>query len=145
MTTYLEVTQALISAGLLSEADREAAVAILRDRLIVAEAEETKAFAEEDMDYQDKVIADARDLAEIDLEMGQIEDRFIQADVINAATSLKESDMDKIDEADAYIAMAYEEAAAALLAALLIDEANVEATINIITEIWVTTEEDETK
>ncbi len=145
MTTYLEVTQALISAGLLSEADREAAVAILRDHLIVAEAEETKAFAEEDMDYQDKVIADARDLAETYLEMGQIEDRFIQADVINAATSLKESDMDKIDEADAYIAMAYEEAAAALLAALLIDEANVEATINIITEIWVTTEEDETK
>jgi len=145
MTTYLEVTQALISAGLLSEADREAAVAILRDHLIVAEAEETKAFAEEDMDYQDKVIADARDLAETDLEMGQIEDRFIQADIINAATSLKESDMDKIDEADAYIAMAYEEAAAALLAALLIDEANVEATINIITEIWVTTEEDETK
>ncbi len=145
MTTYLEVTQALISAGLLSEADREAAVAILRDHLIVAEAEETKAFAEEDMDYQDKVIADARDLAETYLEMGQIEDRFIQADVINAATSLKESDMDKIDEADAYIAMAYEEAAADLLAALLIDEANVEATINIITEIWVTTEEDETK
>jgi hypothetical protein len=144
MTNYLEVTEALISAGLLSEADREVAISVLMDHLIVAKAEEIKAFAQEDIAYQNEVIADARDLAETDLEMGQIEDRFIQADIIGAATSLKESDIDKIEKTDAEIAAAYQDAATALLAARLIDEANEEAAIGVITEVWLTSEEDET-
>ena len=49
MTTYSEITQALVTAGYLSEADTEAALEVLADSLIVADAEETKAFAVADI------------------------------------------------------------------------------------------------
>jgi hypothetical protein len=74
--------------------------------------------------------------------MGEIEDRFIQAEVINSAEILAEGDAAMIEKADAVIVAAYTDAAAALLAAELIDEANLEATVSVIEEVWVTTEED---
>ena len=141
MTTYIEVTQELVSVGYLSEADIDAAVAILDDFLVVAEAEETKAFALDDLAYQAQVTANAEELAEIDVQMGEVEDRFIQAEVINSAERLAEGDETMIARADAMIAAAYEDAAAALLAAELIDEANLEAVVGVIAEVWVTTEE----
>ena len=62
MTTHIEVTEALVSAGYLSEADIDAAMEILADSLIVADAEETKAFAAADISYQERVIAKTEDL-----------------------------------------------------------------------------------
>ena len=137
MTTYLKVTQALVTAGYLSESDIEAAVAVLADRLIVADAEETKAFAEEDIEYQAQVVAKALDLTEMDVEMGEVEDRFVQAEVINSAEALADGDAAMIERADAAIAAAYEDTAAALLAAELIDEANAEAVAGVIADVWV--------
>ena len=137
MTTYLSVTQALVTAGYLSEADIEAAVAVLADRLIVADAEETKAFAEEDIEYQAQVVAKALDLTEMDVEMGEVEDRFVQAEVINSAEALADGDAAMIERADAAIAAAYVDAAAALLVAELIDEANTEAVAGAIADVWV--------
>jgi hypothetical protein len=142
LTTYIEVTQALVTAGYLSEADIEAAVAVLADRLIVADAEETKAFAEEDIEYQAQVVAKTEDLVDMDYKMGEIEDRFVQAEVINSAEALADGDAAMIERADARIAAAYEDAAAALLAAELIDEANLEAVTGVITDVWVISEED---
>ena len=142
MTTYEEVTQALVSAGYLSEADIEAAVAVLADRLIVADAEETKAFAIEDLAYQAKVIAKTEDLVDMDYKMGEIEDRFVQAEVIDSAAALADKDEAMIEQAEVMIAAAYEDVAAALLAAELIDEANLEAVTGVITDVWVTAEGD---
>ena len=142
MTIYFEVTKALVSAGYLSEADMDAAMVVLKDALVVADAEKAKAFALEDIAYQEEVTARAEDLAEIDVQMGEIEDRFIQAEVINSAEILAEGDAAMIEKADAVIVAAYADAAAALLAAELIDEANLEATVSVIEEVWVTTEED---
>lgn len=142
MTIYFEVTKALVSAGYLSEADMDAAMVVLKDALVVADAEKAKAFALEDIAYQEEVTARAEDLAEIDVQMGEIEDRFIQAEVINSAEILAEGDAAMIEKADAVIVAAYTDAAAALLAAELIDEANLEATVSVIEEVWVTTEED---
>lgn len=142
MTIYFEVTKALVSAGYLSEADMDAAMVVLKDALVVADAEKAKAFALEDIVYQEEVTARAEDLAEIDVQMGEVEDRFVQAEVINSAEILAEGDAAMIEKADAVIVAAYTDAAAALLAAELIDEANLEATVSVIEEVWVTTEED---
>lgn len=143
MTIYFEVTKALASsAGYLSKADMDAAMVVLKDALVVADAEKAKAFALEDIVYQEEVTARAEDLAEIDVQMGEVEDRFVQAEVINSAEILAEGDAAMIEKADAVIVAAYTDAAAALLAAELIDEANLEATVSVIEEVWVTTEED---
>mgnify|MGYP001822363852 CR=1 FL=1 len=142
MTPYAELTQALVSAGYLSEADVDAALEILADSLIVVDAEETKAFAAADIEHQAEVIAKAEDLVEMDYEMGEVEDRFVQAEVINSAEALAEDDAAMIERADAQIASAYEDAAAALLAAELIDEANLEAVTGVISDVWVIGEED---
>lgn len=142
MTIYFEVTKALVSAGYLSEADMDAAMVVLKDALVVADAEKAKAFALEDIAYQEEVTARAEDLAEIDVQMGEVEDRFVQAEVINSAEILAEGDAAMIEKADAVIVAAYTDAAAALLTAELIDEANLEATVIVIEEVWVTTEED---
>ena len=142
MTTTVEVTEALVSAGYLSEADIDAALEILADSLIVADAEETKAFAAADIVHQEEVIAKTEDLVEMDYEMGEVEDRFVQAEVLNSAAALKDDDVAMIERADAAIAAAYEDAAAALLAAELIDEANLEAVTGVISDVWVVSEED---
>jgi hypothetical protein len=81
-------------------------------------------------------------LVEMDYEMGEVEDRFVQAEVINSAEALADDDTAMIERADAAIAAAYEDAAAALLAAELIDEANLEAVTGVITDVWVISEED---
>jgi hypothetical protein len=142
MTTYEEVTQALVSAGYLSEADIDAALVVLADRLIVADAEETKAFAVADIAYQEEVIVKTGDLVDMDYEMGEIEDRFVQEAVIDSAAALADKDEAMIEEAEATIVAAYEDAAAALLAAELIDEANLEAVTGVITDVLVTAEGD---
>jgi hypothetical protein len=142
MKTYIEVAQALVSRGYLSESNIDAAAAVLADSLIVADAEEAKAFAMEDLGHQAEVIAKAEDLAEMDLEMGEIEDRFVQAEVINSAAALEDDDVAMINRANAEIEAAYEDAAAALLAAELIDEANLDAVTGVITDVWVVSEAD---
>jgi hypothetical protein len=78
----------------------------------------------------------------MDYEMGEVEDRFVQAEVINSAAALEDDDVAMIKRADAEIDAAYEDAAAALLAAELIDEANLEAVTGVISDVWVISEED---
>jgi hypothetical protein len=78
----------------------------------------------------------------MDYKMGEIEDRFVQAEVIDSAAALADKDEAMIEQAEVMIAAAYEDAAAALLAAELIDEANLEAVTSVITDVWVTAEGD---
>jgi hypothetical protein len=144
MKNSKQVTQALVSAGYLRRNNAEAAAQILtRYYADAVDAADTRAFAREDMDYQTQVIAGAEDLAEIDVHMGEVEDRFVQAEVINIASDLSDKDQALIEQADALIVTASTEAAAALSAAGLVAAVDIEAVTRLIAGLWNTKVEDE--
>jgi len=137
MTTYVEVLQALVAAGYLSDADVEAAAAVLADALVAAGAEAAKVAALEDEAFQEDVIAAALDLAELDAEADDFEDAAIQGEIIEEAEKLESDDEAIIADAEATIAAAYADAAAALVSAELIDEAEADAVAGVIADVWV--------
>ena len=137
MTTYVEVSQVLVAAGYLSDADVEAAAAVLADALVAAGAEAAKVAALEDKAFQEDVIAAALDLAELDAEADDFEDAAIQGQIIEYAEDQKLDDEAIIADAEATIAAAYADAAAALVAAELIDKANADAVAAVIADVWV--------
>jgi hypothetical protein len=144
MKTSKQVTQALVSAGCLRNDNADAAAEILAKYYADAvDAADTRAFARKDMDYQTQVIADAEDLAEIDIDMGEVEDRFVQAEFINIASDLSENDQALFGQADAMIVAACTEAAMALSAAGLIAAVDLEATTRLIASLWLTNARDE--
>jgi hypothetical protein len=131
MTTYIEVAQALVTAGYLSDADVDAAAEVLADALVVTDAEEAEAEARDDLAYQEQVITSAEANA-----YGS-QDKGVQEDVIEGAIERGDEDEATIEEAEDTIAAAYNDAAAALLEAELIDEANLDDVVGVITEVWV--------
>lgn len=140
MTTYIELAQALASAGYLSEAGIKAAADILTEHLTVeiVGAEDTKEFATQDLAYQQQVIDHAEEMAEEDLSMGDIGDRFVQAEVIESAHSLAEKDTELIKRADEELVIAFTNASGALVTARLINEAHLEAAAALLAETWET-------
>jgi hypothetical protein len=133
MTTYVEVAQGLVTAGYLSDADVEAAAAVLADTLVVAEAQDAEAAALDDVAFQEEVIAAAKNLANLDVTAGDFEDFAIQQEIIDEAEDLELEDEAIIAAAEATIAAAYADAAAALVAADIIqDEAADEALATIL-------------
>ena len=137
MTTYLEVARALVTAEYVSGADVEAAAAVLADALVVADAEDAEAAALEDEAFQEDVIAAALDLIKLDGEADDIEDAAIQGEIIQEAQELRSQDEAIIADAEDTIAAAYADAAAALVAAELVDEADLEAVAGVIADVWV--------
>ena len=137
MTTYVEVAQGLVTAGYLSDADIEAAAAVLADALAVAEAQDAEAAARADIAFQEDVIAAAKDLADMDVTAGDFEDFAIQGEIIEEAQGLEVEDEAIIADAQATIAAAYADAAAALVAAELIDTADADAVADAIADVWV--------
>lgn len=95
MISTNDTVDELITAGYLQKSNRELARSILKQyQKTAVDAVSAKRFALEDKAYQAKVVHDAQELAETDLEMDQIEDRFIQAEVIDQAASLSAKDDD---------------------------------------------------
>jgi hypothetical protein len=139
-----QVTQALVSAGYLRSSNAEAAAEILTSYYADAvDAADTRAFAREDLDYQTQVVTGAEDLAEIDKDMGEVEDRFVQAEVINIASDLSDKDQALFEQAGAMIVTASSEAAAALSAAGLVAAVDLEAATQLIASLWLSEEKDE--
>ena len=140
MTAHNQLAQALVSAGYLSEADVKAAAAVLAEHLEVeiVEAEDTLSFATKDLAYQKQVIDHAEEMAEEDLSMEDIEDRFVQAEVIESAYSLTEKDVELIKHADEEIAVAFKNASGDLVTARLIDKSNRRAVAALLAEVWET-------
>jgi hypothetical protein len=136
MTTYVEVSQALVTAGYLGDADVEAATAVLADALVVGEAEAAEAAALDDEAFQEDVIAAAKRLADHDATAGDFEDFAIQQEIIEEAQDQRLEDQAIIADAEAAIAAAYANAAAALVAARLIDEASADAVVAVIADVW---------
>ena len=141
MTTYEEVAAALLNAGYLTDADVEAATVVLTDALVVDDALGTEDTAITDEEYQEDVIADAEIWSDEDAKDYDLKDVAMEDDVIAVAEDLIEDDEQAIAEAEITIAAAYTDAAAALLAAELIDEANLEAAAAVIADAWVVEDE----
>ena len=135
MTTYVEVAQALVTAGYLSDADVDAAVDVLADALLVSDAEEAKGDALDDLAYQEEAISEAEVSAYSD------KDAAVEEDVIEGALDLEDEDETAIAGAEDTIAAAYNDAAASLLAAELIDEDNLDVVVGVITEVWVVSDD----
>jgi hypothetical protein len=144
MKNSKQVTQALVSAGYLRSSNAEAAAEILTSYYADAvDAADTRAFAREDLDYQTQVVTGAKDLAEIDKDMGEVEDRFVQAEVINIASDLSDKDQALFEQAGTMIVTASSEAAAALSAAGLVAAVDLEAATQLIASLWLSEEKDE--
>jgi hypothetical protein len=137
MTTYIEVAQAMVSAGYLSEADIEAAVDVLEDALIIAEAEALQEAASEDYSTQEDIVAEVENWAVEDAVAGNIVDLEGDEAIIEDALEQEEIDKGLMVEAETVIASAYLDAASALLEAELIDEANQQAVAGLISDTWV--------
>jgi hypothetical protein len=137
MTTYLEVAQALVSAGYLSEADIEAAADVLEDVLIIADAEDAQDAASDDYSTQEDIVAEVENWVVDDANAGNNDDLDIDEAIIENALDQEEIDKDIMVAAETEIAAAYLDAASALLAAELIDEANLQAVAGMISDTWV--------
>jgi hypothetical protein len=136
MATYAQVAHALVAPGYLSEADIEAAAAVLADALVVSEAEDDEALALADKTIEEEVIAGAVVAPDDDLAAGHFEGAMNEAAIIADAKAEVLQDEAIIAEAETAIAAAYADAAAALVAAELIDEANAEAVTAVIADVW---------
>ena len=137
MTTYAEVAQALVAAGYLTEADLDAAAVVLADTLLVEEAQREEADALKDEAAQQELIAGLTIEASTDSAIGDYVGHQVAEGEIVKARAEQDEDEAILENAEATIAFAYNDAAAALLAAALIDEANAEAVAAAIAEAWV--------
>ena len=137
MTTYLEVAQALVRAGYVSDADIDAAASVLEAALVIESAQDAVAEALADEVYQEGLIADAGAMADLDAEMGTYEDEEMDMETIEDAQVRVDADEGVIANAQNWMAAAYRDAAAALLAAELVDEANLDDVAGVIASVWV--------
>lgn len=134
MTTYVEVAQALVTAGYVSDADLQAAADVLADALIIEAAEEAQDDASEDYATQEDIVAEAEVWEREDSVVGDYDSVDDDEAVIEDALEQGEIDKEVVLEAEALIDAACTDAGAALLAAKLIDEANLELVVAIIHE-----------
>jgi hypothetical protein len=137
MTTYIEVSQALVDAGYLSEADIEAAAEVLEDALIIEEAEDAQDAASQDYSTQEDIVAEVENWASEDAKAGDFAGLEADQEIIQDALAQENVDKDIMATGEAVIAAAYLDAASALLAAELIDEANLQAVAGVISDTWV--------
>ena len=140
MTTYAEVAQALVAAGYLSEADLDAAAVVLADTLLVEEAQREEAGALKDEAAQQELIAGLTIEASTEGAIGDYVGQQVAEGEIAKARAEQDEDEAIIEDAQATIAFAYSDAAAALLAAELIDEANLDDVAAAIVGVWIVEE-----
>ena len=108
MATYLELAQALVDAGYVSDADIRAAADILADALIVEAAEEVEAEAMDDYSDQEDLISEAQVWAAEDAAEGDFESTAIDKDIVDDAVEQALEDRDTVIAAEAVIDAAYE-------------------------------------
>jgi hypothetical protein len=140
MTTYAEVTQALVAAGYLTETDLDAAAVVLANTLLVEEAQREEADALKDEAAQQELIAGLEIEASTDGAIGDYVGQRVAQDLIVKARAEQDEDEAILENAQATIAFAYNDAAAALLAAELIDEADLDDVSGAIADLWIVEE-----
>jgi hypothetical protein len=140
MVTNAEVAQALVAAGYLSETDLDAAAVVLADTLLVEETQREEADALKDEAAQQELIAGLTIEASTDSAIGDFVGQQVAEGEIAKARAEQDEDEAIIENAQATIVFAYNDAAAALLAAELIDEANLDNVATAIAGVWVVEE-----
>lgn len=143
MTTYAELAQALRDAGYLSDADLDAATVVLADALAIEEAEDIEAAAIIDKAEQKQNVMDAELLADAAMAKGDDATEAVAQAMIDDAFIGVVEDKEIIDEMESVITATYVDAAAALVTAELIDEANAEAVVAMLADLWVDSEDDD--
>ena len=136
MVTNAEVAQALVAAGYLSEADLDAAAVVLANTLLVEEAQREEADALKDEAAQQELIAGLTIEASTDSAIGDYVGQKVAEGEIAKARAEQDEDEAILENAQATIAYAYNDTAAALLAAELIDEANLDDVAAAIAGVW---------
>jgi hypothetical protein len=131
------VAQALVAAGYLSEADLDAAAVVLANTLLVEEAQREEADALKDEAAQQELIAGLTIEASTDSAIGDFVGQQVAEGEIAKARAEQDEDEAIIENAEATIAYAYNDAAAALLAAELIDEGDLDDVAEAIAGVWV--------
>jgi hypothetical protein len=140
MVTNAEVAQALVTAGYLTDADLDAAAVVLADSLVVEEAQREEADALKDEAAQQELIAGLTIEASTEGAIGDFVGQQVAEGEIAKARAEQDEDEAIIEDAQATIAYAYSDAAAALLAAELIDEANLDDVAAVIAGVWIVEE-----
>jgi hypothetical protein len=136
MATFEEVANALVASGYMTEADVAAAVVVLDDVLVMADAAEIEGAAIVDLDSQEAVIEEAGTLAQQAAAEGDREAEAAAEEAIEAALDAVAADVAAIEAAVEVIDAAYLDAATALATAELIDEAKVEEAAAVIAGVW---------
>lgn len=129
MTSYERVTKTLVSDGYLSEADVDAAIAVLKGELRVAEAAELEAESMADLEVEQELIDEASDLAAEAERVGDTKTEAVAAEVLEEGLGSVAMDAEVIETAEEVIEAAYLNAAAALVEAELINNADQEAMV----------------
>ena len=141
MSTIQDVVEALVTAGYLTDADLEAAAEVLADALIIEAAEDDEAEAMDDYSDQEDLIAEAEVWEAEDTLAGNYEGAAQDADIIADSEIQKELDKEAVKDAETLIESACLDAAAALVAAELIDEVDLVPVGTVITDVWVVEED----
>lgn len=136
MATSEEIAQALFDGGYLSDADIAAASAVLEDALIIAAANDVQEEAAVDYSEKKDLVAEAQVWESEDAAVGDLESAVVDEEIVEEAQEQKEVDKEVMVEVEVVIQAAYTDAAVALLAAELIDEAYLEAVASTIAEAW---------
>lgn len=136
MATFEEVANALVASGYMTEADVAAAVVVLDDVLLMADAAEIEGAAIVDLDAQEAVIEEAGALVKEAAAEGDLESEALAEKAIETALDAVAADVAAIDAAVEVIEAAYLDAAAALATAELINEANVDEAAAVISGVW---------
>ena len=137
MKTHGELAQAFVVAGLLRQADVDAAAGILAATLVIDEAKSAAAAAITDMYDQEDVKQEAAVWAEEDSTAGDWDGVDDDADIIDKAEERELADQDILTAAGDEIAATFSDATAALIAARLVDETDYDAAVELIRDIWV--------
>ena len=140
MTTYAEVAQVLVTAGYLTEADLDAAAVVLANTLLVEDAQREEDDALRDEARQQELIAGLTIEASTDSAIGDYVGHKVAEGEIAKARAEQDQDEAIIENAQAKINFAYNDAAAALLAAELIDEGDLDDVSGAIAELWIVEE-----
>ena len=136
MATFEEVANALVVSGYMTEADVAAAIIVLDDVLIMADAAEIEGAAIIDLDAQEAVIEEAGAVAQEAAAEGDLESEALAEKAIETALDAVTADVAAIDAAVEVIEAAYLNAATALASAELINEANVDEAAAVISGVW---------
>ena len=137
MTSYQKIAQALIEAGYLSPANRDASVDVLRKTLTSVEAVQDRAAALADQAEQEDMITGAKEFARQDAAAGDKKDLSIDRAILQDAKNKEEVDQSAIKQAEAEISRQCKRAAKTLVSAGLIDKTYRKNAAIVIEQVWV--------